>query len=528
MEKRAVIWIAVSSDKQAGGDKISLIEQERAAREWCDANGYVVVGILSVPGESRSESDVLTIFEEFAEKRIFAYHDLRKMWQAPRQFDVLVAYHDSRLGRSEALYTYVVSNVMRAGARIYCILGGWYEPKDYKLKMAIGMINVSSEMDRLVGLTLAKKLSRAEKGTLVHGVPCWAYRVERDERGQPLRKVPNEQHRIVIETAARLVAEGVPWNSLERRLFDDYGMGRGDIPFARSTFFSLFHHPNMWGNEVFSQAYVDGKRRTGQKRRGTGLWVFDASYPAPEGVRIFYGVLPPYFRMEPGELGDALQAELRRRGVLRGSARPHESHLFTGLLTCYYCGRIMAYHAALGGRYPYYICKSMYRSPDDNRCTTNRSVREEVVKEWFDENLRRVLDLQQPDFFMLRHDDESNRARLQELEARQAQLDKQYNRALDEQLESDDERHRARLRQRMQAMNSELVEIERQISTLKAQALHDTSAARLGYERLRQYPSLDEFWASSANNVNQILHGLLSDVTLVIRDGRVYGDATRS
>lgn len=526
MTKRALIWIAVSSEKQASSDKISLIEQERAARSWCDEQGFEVVGVLSVPGESRSESDVLTIFEDFAEKNVYAYHDLRRMWQAPRQFDVLVAYHDTRLGRSEALYTYVISNVMKAGAQIYCILGGWYEPKDYKLKMAIGMINVSSEMDRLIELTIAKKLSRAEKGTLVHGVPCWAYKIERGEKGEPIRKVPNEQHRTVIEAATQLVLEGVGWNRIERELLERYGFGRNGIPYGRSMFFSLFHHPNFHGNEVFNKSKIDGKKRTGQNRRGTGLWVFDPSYPIPEGVRVFYNVLPPYLSMEPGGLGELLQAELRRRRQLvHGSAHSYDTHKFTGLLTCYYCGRTMAYHET--HNYIYYICKSKYRTYSEDRCRVNRSIREDKVQEWFDNGLRLALDQQKPEIFLRNRADDDAENQLATLRTRRDQLDQQINRAVDEQLLSDDDDYKTRLRKRIEGLNAELKELERQIINLQAKAYTDTSAAFAAYERLRKFPDLDTFWRSDSKTINQILHGFLCETTLVVKDHAVKGEADR-
>ena len=50
MTKNAIIWCAVSSQAQTAEDKISLPEQERAARDWCEANGYTVIDVLKVEG----------------------------------------------------------------------------------------------------------------------------------------------------------------------------------------------------------------------------------------------------------------------------------------------------------------------------------------------------------------------------------------------------------------------------------------------------------------------------------------------
>ena len=94
---RAVIWKAVSSERQANDDKVSLEEQERLAREWCENNGYDIIKVLEVPGYSRRESDIITALDDFAQQGIYAYRDLRSMWQND-DFDVLVAYSHDRLG----------------------------------------------------------------------------------------------------------------------------------------------------------------------------------------------------------------------------------------------------------------------------------------------------------------------------------------------------------------------------------------------------------------------------------------------
>lgn len=522
---RVLIWCAVSKPHQATPDKISLIEQERSAREWVEKNGCEVVGILTVPGESRSETDVLTIFEEFAEKGIFAYHDLRRMWQEPRQFDILVCYHDSRLARSEAMFAYVVSNVMRAGAQIYCMIGGWYQPDDYKTKMAFGMISVSSEMERFIRLTAAKKSRRASIGTLIHSVPCWAYRIERDERLTALRKVPDEQHRTVIEAAARLVIEGVGWGLVERELMERFGLTKNGKPYTRYTFYWLFHNPNFFGNEFIGRTSGRDKRKIGY----SDLWVFDPSYPPPEGAQIFYGVMPAYLDDTESGLGELLKAELRRRRhSIRGTASPRNSHKFTGLLSCYYCGRKLVYHPAYKKPLYYYQCSSKYTSVKTDRCMKVRMIREEIIRAWFHRELEDAVKEIDPEHFLHRRDEASRTSQAQQLKVRRDQLDQQIERSIDEQLLTDDEDMRLRLRNRADAMSSEKREIDRQIIALESQHSNDAVTARRAFERLTAYPDLKSFWESGDNNVNQILHGLLGDTLIVIRDQVIWGEAERA
>ncbi len=117
---RAIIWCAVSSQAQIGEDEISLPQQESEARTFAADQGYQVVDLLTVPGFSRRESDVITALDEFAAQGIFAYHKLREHWQR-RDFDCLIAFNHSRLGRSSTLHSYVIENTILAGARVYLL-----------------------------------------------------------------------------------------------------------------------------------------------------------------------------------------------------------------------------------------------------------------------------------------------------------------------------------------------------------------------------------------------------------------------
>lgn len=522
MTNRALLWRAVSSGDQADADKISLEEQERAERAWCEANGYEVVGILTVPGESRSDADVLALFEDFAAKGVYAYHDLRRAWQPPRGFDVLVAYHDSRLGRSESLYAYVVTNVMRQGAQIYCIIGGWYHPEDYKLKMAIGMINVSTEMDRFVALTKAAKLSKAEQGTLVHGTPNWAYRVERDHLGKPLRKVPDEALRPVIEAAARLVIEGVGWKSVEQELFDRYGMGVDGQAYRRFCFYFLFHNPNFWGNEV-----INGRYRRTPGRKGIDLWVFDPAITPPPETQLFYGVLQPYFPPD-SDLSRDLRNELyRRRHSIRGAARPRNSHKFTGLLQCYYCGRMYVFHPAGRPRYKTYECHSKHNSRAPDRCQQVRVILEKDVQAWFDRELRAAVEAGDAEWFMRQDGGEALEQQIGALKTTRDRLNVQISRAIDEQLAIDDDDLRRRYRQRVADLTAQLQHIEQQLRTVETQRRRDTGAAHSSFERLLEFADLAEFWEIGDTQVNQVLHGLLGNKVVVIKDREIKGTTDR-
>ena len=523
---RVVIWSAVSKPSQSAPDKVSLEEQERAGRAWAAEHNADVVAVLTIPGESRSDADVISVFEEFAEKGIFAYHNLRTMWQQPRQFDVLWCYHETRLARVDALFAYVISNVARSGARIYSHLGGWYEPNDYKFKMAVGMIGVSSDMERFVAMTKASKLAKAEKGTLVHGRVAWWQIIIRNERGEAIGKAGDESKRVYIEAAARLLLEGVGWNSIEIELHKRFGLvnpATGKI-FNRHFFYFVFHNPNFWGHEVINGALsgVIRTRDTGETR--FDLWIFDPTYPAPEDTKIFYNVMPPYFDPEFGAL---VMSELRRRKLLiKGTARPQNTHRFRGLICCYYCGRILTFVSASQPRKPWYVCRSRVQINRDDRCLIYRYISEQQLTAWFDEQLRLMLAEQNFEFFIQRESG-TTETQIQQLETRIAQLEAQINRAIDEQLLTTDDSIRARYRERIIAWQAELETARNNKNVLKSRMLNNTRDVESAYKRLREFESLERFWQAEDRVINQVLHGLMRGKVLIVRDQEIIGVADR-
>src|SRR5690349_8299170 len=105
--KRAVIWVAVSSAKQAEEDKISLGYQEQEARAWCADKGYEVLEVLAVRGHSRSDPNIVRMLEEYDAKGVTAYARLQTLWET-KGFDALVAYSSDRFGRSSTLINWVI------------------------------------------------------------------------------------------------------------------------------------------------------------------------------------------------------------------------------------------------------------------------------------------------------------------------------------------------------------------------------------------------------------------------------------
>ena len=102
---RILIWAAVSSKPQAGDDKESLPEQERAGHAFAESVGGTVVDTLRVPGHSRNY-----VFWDDVARDVPAYQQLREHCDRA-DFDVLWCRSVDRLGRKNALSEQVIALV---------------------------------------------------------------------------------------------------------------------------------------------------------------------------------------------------------------------------------------------------------------------------------------------------------------------------------------------------------------------------------------------------------------------------------
>lgn len=387
--KRAVIWTAVSSQAQAQDDKISLQLQERNARAWAEANGYIVIANLTVPGHSRSESDIITLFEDYAALGVFAYHDLRKMWQS-KAFDVLVAYSKDRLARSATGITWVIENTVRAGALLYMTDdaggGGWITPDNYRFSAAIGGITVTSSTEHL-----RAKTAEVRKSKVARGVPQSAKRIPYthqvvcNERGVAVGlELDPSKARFRADLKA-LILDGVNWTRIEGELWKR-GHGRQGKPFGKKFVYGLMHNPAFYGHSALRWRATNLPHGQNPAR-----WIYDPSIPTPVHVEIHYNTHPAAY--PPDEMA-LIIAELKRRVIVRaGRGRTTEAtKKFTGLIRCGACGKNMGYHYLPVSGVAQYRCNPNLHTPDTRKHPDQRYVHETDVIAFTDVLVRRFME----------------------------------------------------------------------------------------------------------------------------------------
>lgn len=509
---RAVIWLAVSTQAQTADDKISLPEQESAARELAAREGWTIVDVLSVPGYSRRESDVITALEDFAEQGIFAYHSLRQHW-ANRDFDILIARDHSRFGRSQTLHAYVVENTIVSGARIYLLQGGWIDQTTLRGQLALGGFAATGDIDRLVKARKSAMPKRAERGLPVAHIII-SHKIRRDPVSGKALGIEVDQARIPLwEEAARQIISGLSYKDVCDVLFEKGYASNQHHRWPASYIRAIFANPTFWGHIAFRS---DGKHGASANRQTLGAWVFGPGHPIPDGITIYYNVHPPALS---GPMADALQAELLRRKA-RANKGAYKVYWASGLILCAECG----YYMAIGGRGRSLRCHSKYKA-DHNRppCTQSQTISVSYIRHWLDRRLRVALEAQDPSI-LTPSDAPDLPQRIAASELLLADLENRIRRLIRKQAEADDTVADLYAEQ-IETLGKQLKSAQAVLASLRVDASHETlNHQQLAYSELVEI-TIDELWKRPALEINQLLHRLLGDWRIVAQDGKVVGMA---
>lgn len=499
---RAIIWSAVSSKVQAGDDKVSLDVQYAAALTFAKAEGMTIIDHLQIPGHSRSESDILSLFDAYAEVGITAYHRLRSHWQA-NDFDVLIAYNPNRLGRSFSIMAFVLENVVKQGRRAYFIQGGWAnaENVDYFLAMA----GVSTKSDT------KQRLAMSSKGTEVRirtGLPArgasLTHRVVRDARGRGMHLEVREDLRPLFDAMAALILQGLAYNIIADQLNARGFRGPRGGKWSPSQVMRVATHPTTWGYGV-----------AGNRKNQMGVWGFSPSHAPPPGIRIIKDTLRPIPPVWPGEQGEAIKAELIRRHEIQAGKAAADVYHLTGLIRCAVCGRRMVIAWGVNGR-RYWACASRKA---DRGCSNTRYLIDATAKRQITAFFRRAITLKWVDLAQaLISKGPSPEAERGRLAASIAQTEQQIAALIDEQSRAASavrNMYKTQidgLAKRLETLNDALARVPRPDAQAQRQAALADVLARL-----------DGLWDLPPKQVNRLLVTALGTLRFVAKDGEIVG-----
>lgn len=517
MNKRAVVWVAVSSERQAKDDKVSLAYQEERAREWCAANGYDVTEVLKVEGHSRSDPNLIRLLELYEKKGVTAYARLQALWAA-KAFDVLVAYSSDRLGRSGALIHWVIETTYYEGMQV-CLTdgGGLLDPNNYRMQALLGTAQATMPMDSFRDKTRQTKLKLAAAGLSTGRWPLSHMPVRDPISGKPVAVIVNEATRPLYEAIATLLLEGLPWNKMGEALSQRYGHLTGaDTFYEGKNIRRMFLIPWVFGNSVV-------RHNRGPENWMNGRWIFDADVAPPPDVVVYYDVVPPVFA---GERLEQIKAELRRRFEIKGRGSTRDADRFSRLCLCDECGYLMSVMTKVVDgvrRRNGYVCgHSGLGMPPDRRCSNSRHIHKRVIQAFVEAQLNRYLRAAEDAPVEVIPPPVSAAALLtQQIERVTAQL----NRAIDLQLDTDDPTLSARYRDRVKELNQEIQRLQAQhkaaqdIEVVQRRVV-EAQAQTVGF--IHEI-GLERFWQLPDPQINQWLLRFFGDLRIAIRDKEVVG-----
>jgi len=211
---RVAIWCAVSSRQQAGPDKASLDEQERAGHEFAEALGGHVVATYRVPGHSRD----YVLWAE-AEAEMDAYRRLREDCEEG-VFDVLHAVDPDRLGRTAALIHQAIGLVERGGAEVYFassphLVGQRATSRLYMHAILAARADEAQEIRRRRHRMGMRR--RVKRGLTPTRWP-YGYRVVRDSTGRAIGGEFVEEELAALRLMTRLFLQGESYYEIAREL----------------------------------------------------------------------------------------------------------------------------------------------------------------------------------------------------------------------------------------------------------------------------------------------------------------------
>ena len=298
--KRAAIYIRVSSDQQAGEERVSLDEQTRDISAYAAERGYTIIqryqdvesGVSRTrPGFQRLQADAKA-----------------------GAFDIIVAWKSDRLARSGSAMGDLLDAVEPRRVSIETVVDS-FDKRYAELMASIARMERANFVER----SLMGKKGAARAGRIPAGRPLYGYR--KDAEGRP---VVDEHEAIVV-----------------CKLFDMYVTERRGVPTIAKTL----------------------EREYGFKRTAAGLyWMLrNATYA---GRMVYDGVKISCPAIVDRATWDRAQDLLTKKTVRAARGNTKATYTLQGIVSCEGCGRILSARTRNernGRTLRYYKCRGYTR-----------------------------------------------------------------------------------------------------------------------------------------------------------------------
>jgi site-specific DNA recombinase len=328
---KVALYARVSTVKQAEKD-LSIPDQLRQMREWCERTGNIVVAEYIEEGASATDD------------RRPAFQKMKKdACSKDRAFECIVVHSLSRFFRDLYEFIFHERELNRAGVKVFSITQQTGD--DPAGEMARKIFNLFDEYQskETSKHTLRAMEENARRGFFNGSRPKFGFRVEHmiDGRG-------NSKGKLVVDPAEA---------SIVRKMFDFYlsHLGAKQVaetlnrsgetcrgrPWTKNRILNILSDPAYCGNLYFNR--YDHKA--------------EKLKPEEQWIKI---EVPPMILKDVWDKAQKMRKERERQTT--NPAITGSKTLLTGLAFCGLCGSGMQMETAKGGSYIYYNCRSYVRS----------------------------------------------------------------------------------------------------------------------------------------------------------------------
>jgi hypothetical protein len=276
----------------------------------------------------------------------------------------------------------------------------------------------------------------------------------------------------------------------------------------------MFLIPWVFGNSVV-------RHNRGSENWMNGRWIFDRDVPPPPDVVVYYDVVPPVFE---GERLEQIKAELRRRFDIKGRGSTRDAHRFSRLCLCDECGYLMSVRTkvvdGIRRRNGYQCGHAGISMPPDKRCSNHLHIHTRVIQAFVEAQLDRYLRVTdgRPVVPVAAPD-----SALTTLTEQIERVTGQLNRAIDLQLDTDDETLAARYRERVKELNQEVQRLEAEHKSAQDQQAAQQRVIEAQTQTIEFIRSVgvERFWQLPDPTINQWLLRFFGDLRIAIRGKEV-------
>ena len=340
-ETLAVIYCRVSDPHQAGEDKVSLHEQEREGRDYCQRKAYGVLRVYVDPGR---KGDVLERPE-----LLRLLKDMRR-----GEFDVIVAHKIDRFSRDPEIQAFVKVQGKLHDVRLEFVqTADVKDERERRVMETIYGLKSWLELDDIRSRTQMGRRGRATKGRLMTAsFPMYGYLWADPQKGQRTRYTRDPETDWVVERIVREVACGRPVRRIimdlnqdgipspaevlrRRGQLSDKQIARAHFRWTRYTVARIINTSTYAGEHVLYRSQTTYVARpdphTGESRQ---VRVTRERQPGEEG----YKVIAVEAIVDKAVL-TAAQARLQQNRVdaSRSKQEPTDALLRAGHVICGHC-----------------------------------------------------------------------------------------------------------------------------------------------------------------------------------------------